>query len=126
MFAAYGTQNVFLQLVLFCDRCGGTMGAVATCPLEVVKTRLQSSSFGYMSGALPPPAVQQQGSTTCPTIPQHHHRGGGSFRRLHMSAFTSGTQIVQLSQQLPNPGGQRQSLSILHCLKYVKGNYANV
>ncbi|KAM7013544.1 solute carrier family 25 member 36 [Passerculus sandwichensis] len=26
------------------DRCGGTVGAILTCPLEVVKTRLQSSS----------------------------------------------------------------------------------
>ncbi|MPC17542.1 Solute carrier family 25 member 36-A [Portunus trituberculatus] len=103
------------------DRCGGTMGAVATCPLEVVKTRLQSSSFTYMSGSLPPPAAQQRGSTTCPTVPQHHHhRGGGGLRRLHTTtAFTSGTQIVQLSQQLPNPPGRRQSLSILHCLKYI-------
>lgn len=24
--------------------CGGTVGAILTCPLEVVKTRLQSSS----------------------------------------------------------------------------------
>lgn len=114
----------FLQLVLFCGRCGGTMGAVATCPLEVVKTRLQSSSFSYMGTSLPPPAAQQRGSTTCTTVPQHHHRGGGGVRRLHLTAFTpSGTQIVQLSQQLPNPGGQRQSLSILHCLKYVNVHY---
>lgn len=26
-------------------RCGGTVGAILTCPLEVVKTRLQSSSI---------------------------------------------------------------------------------
>lgn len=26
------------------SRCGGTVGAILTCPLEVVKTRLQSSS----------------------------------------------------------------------------------
>lgn len=24
-------------------RCGGTVGAIVTCPLEVIKTRLQSS-----------------------------------------------------------------------------------
>lgn len=29
--------------LLLC-RCGGTVGAILTCPLEVVKTRLQSSS----------------------------------------------------------------------------------
>nr|XP_008527466.1 PREDICTED: solute carrier family 25 member 36 [Equus przewalskii] len=32
-----------LFLSVFC-RCGGTVGAILTCPLEVVKTRLQSSS----------------------------------------------------------------------------------
>ncbi|KAI5628728.1 solute carrier family 25 member 36-A, partial [Silurus asotus] len=32
-------------------RCGGTVGAILTCPLEVVKTRLQSSSITlYISG----------------------------------------------------------------------------
>lgn len=39
--------SVSLQLMwwsyLLC-RCGGTVGAILTCPLEVVKTRLQSSS----------------------------------------------------------------------------------
>uniref|UniRef100_A0A6I8NDZ6 Uncharacterized protein n=1 Tax=Ornithorhynchus anatinus TaxID=9258 RepID=A0A6I8NDZ6_ORNAN len=29
---------------VFCGGCGGTVGAILTCPLEVVKTRLQSSS----------------------------------------------------------------------------------
>uniref|UniRef100_A0A8C6UHS6 Solute carrier family 25 member 36a n=1 Tax=Neogobius melanostomus TaxID=47308 RepID=A0A8C6UHS6_9GOBI len=28
---------------LFAGGCGGTVGAILTCPLEVVKTRLQSS-----------------------------------------------------------------------------------
>lgn len=27
------------------SRCGGTVGAILTCPLEVVKTRLQSSAI---------------------------------------------------------------------------------
>lgn len=31
--------------VELCSRCGGTVGAILTCPLEVVKTRLQSSSI---------------------------------------------------------------------------------
>ena len=31
----------------FFYRCGGTAGAVVTCPLEVVKTRLQSSNSGF-------------------------------------------------------------------------------
>ncbi|KAG7172749.1 Mitochondrial carrier protein Rim2-like 2 [Homarus americanus] len=102
--------------------CGGTMGAVVTCPLEVVKTRLQSSTYGYMSGSLPPPAARQGGSTTCPTMPHLKHRGG-SARRLCTSALRSGTQVVHLSQQLPNPQGQRHTVSILHCLNMlVLGN----
>ncbi|MCJ8740320.1 hypothetical protein PDJAM_G00057530 [Pangasius djambal] len=36
---------------LFAGGCGGTVGAILTCPLEVVKTRLQSSSITfYISG----------------------------------------------------------------------------
>lgn len=111
-----------MQLLHFSrDRCGGTMGAVVTCPLEVVKTRLQSSSYGYMGNALPPPAAQQGGSTTCPTVPQRHR--GGSTRRLCTSALRSGTQVVQLSQQLPDPQGQRHSLSLFRCLKLVNSVY---
>ncbi|KAK5928943.1 solute carrier family 25 member 36-A-like [Pseudochaenichthys georgianus] len=35
---------------LFAGGCGGTVGAIVTCPLEVVKTRLQSSTINfYMS-----------------------------------------------------------------------------
>ncbi|NWR36007.1 S2536 protein, partial [Tachuris rubrigastra] len=37
-------QKSFLSVVL-CPRCGGTAGAILTCPLEVVKTRLQSSQL---------------------------------------------------------------------------------
>ncbi|KPP65784.1 solute carrier family 25 member 36-A-like [Scleropages formosus] len=33
-----------LTVLPFVSRCGGTVGAILTCPLEVVKTRLQSSS----------------------------------------------------------------------------------
>ncbi|XP_029700353.1 solute carrier family 25 member 36-A-like isoform X2 [Takifugu rubripes] len=38
-------------MALLMHRCGGTVGAILTCPLEVVKTRLQSSSLSfYVSG----------------------------------------------------------------------------
>lgn len=36
--------HFFLNTCCFFTRCGGTVGAILTCPLEVVKTRLQSSS----------------------------------------------------------------------------------
>ncbi|ROT75599.1 Solute carrier family 25 member 36 [Penaeus vannamei] len=106
-------RDTFIHL--FAGGCGGTMGAVVTCPLEVVKTRLQSSTFGIMHN-LPPPAAQQRGSTTCTTLPPIHSRGGNT-RRLCTSAIKTGTQVVHLSQQLPNP--RPHTLSLFHCLKYI-------
>lgn len=35
-----------LVWVVLC-RCGGTVGAIFTCPLEVIKTRLQSSKLAF-------------------------------------------------------------------------------
>ena len=32
---------------------GGTAGAILTCPLEVVKTRLQATDSGFGSGSKP-------------------------------------------------------------------------
>ncbi|XP_028368927.2 solute carrier family 25 member 33 isoform X1 [Phyllostomus discolor] len=40
---ATGTQQENTLLHLFAGGCGGTVGAIFTCPLEVIKTRLQSS-----------------------------------------------------------------------------------
>ncbi|XP_034559116.1 solute carrier family 25 member 36-A [Notolabrus celidotus] len=37
---------------LFAGGCGGTVGAILTCPLEVVKTRLQSSSISLYVSAV--------------------------------------------------------------------------
>ena len=34
-------------IILFYFSVGGTSGAIVTCPLEVVKTRLQSSNSGF-------------------------------------------------------------------------------
>ncbi|KAL7988443.1 hypothetical protein Chor_007362 [Crotalus horridus] len=44
---------------LYSHRLGGTVGAILTCPLEVVKTRLQSSTLTPRPVCLP--AVQLQG-----------------------------------------------------------------
>lgn len=46
------SQRSFLN-VLLCPRCGGTAGAILTCPLEVVKTRLQSSQLALRPLCLP-------------------------------------------------------------------------
>ena len=36
-----------VSMILFYLSVGGTAGAIVTCPLEVVKTRLQSSNSGF-------------------------------------------------------------------------------
>ncbi|XP_075759645.1 solute carrier family 25 member 36-like [Pelodiscus sinensis] len=48
-----------MLLHLLAGGCGGTAGAILTCPLEVVKTRLQSSSLALRPLCLP--EVQLQG-----------------------------------------------------------------
>ena len=57
-------------LFLFCEkynpccnfRAGGTAGALFTCPLEVVKTRLQSSNSGFDRPATTTTIVNRSGS----------------------------------------------------------------
>ncbi|XP_025769408.1 solute carrier family 25 member 36 [Puma concolor] len=44
LWGASGTRGEALVLARRLELCGGTVGAILTCPLEVVKTRLQSSS----------------------------------------------------------------------------------
>lgn len=39
------SRSLSLSPSLSPPSCGGTVGAILTCPLEVVKTRLQSSSI---------------------------------------------------------------------------------
>lgn len=107
-------QDTFIHL--FAGGCGGTMGAIATCPLEVVKTRLQSSHFSVMMGNLPPAAASRRtNATTCNTIPPR--------RSLCTSAApTSASQVVHLSQHLPpnpGPGHHPRTLSLVHCLRYI-------
>lgn len=52
-------------------RVAGTVGAIATCPLEVVKTRLQSSASGFY-----PPGNKEfiSGHVTCKTFPNPPQR----------------------------------------------------
>merc|ERR1712032_1623698 len=42
---------------LFAGGVGGTAGAIITCPLEVVKTRLQGSNSGFDTRLKPPPSA---------------------------------------------------------------------
>lgn len=65
----------------FICRVAGTAGAIVTCPLEVVKTRLQSSSSGFY----PPPMNKEltSGHVTCKGFPKPEQR-----RRLCTGGYT--------------------------------------
>ncbi|XP_037090084.1 solute carrier family 25 member 36-like [Pollicipes pollicipes] len=66
------SRDTFVHL--FAGGMGGTMGAIVTCPLEVVKTRLQSSRSGFEL-QVPPMAAESRGqaSVTCRSV-QHGQR----------------------------------------------------
>lgn len=49
-------ENVNKIIEFFFFRTAGTVGAIVTCPLEVVKTRLQSSTSGFYLLPPSPPA----------------------------------------------------------------------
>ncbi|XP_071839855.1 solute carrier family 25 member 36-A-like [Apostichopus japonicus] len=57
------SQSISPQVIhLVAGGCGGTVGAVITCPLEVVKTRLQSSKASIKF--LPTPNINADGAVT--------------------------------------------------------------
>ncbi|PIK46358.1 putative solute carrier family 25 member 36 [Apostichopus japonicus] len=57
------SQSISPQVIhLVAGGCGGTVGAVITCPLEVVKTRLQSSKASIKF--LPTPNINVDGAVT--------------------------------------------------------------
>ncbi|CAG9817668.1 unnamed protein product [Phaedon cochleariae] len=85
----------------------GTTGAIVTCPLEVVKTRLQSSKSGFVCP--PVPGESPVPRTTCRTVPPQR-------RRLWTTCHNGRPQVVALSGCTSVPG---QSLSIVQCLRHI-------
>nr|XP_012135592.1 PREDICTED: uncharacterized protein LOC100883945 isoform X3 [Megachile rotundata] len=96
----------------------GTTGAIVTCPLEVVKTRLQSSSSGFY----PPPVNKEltSGHVTCKSFPKPEQR-----RRLCTGGYTRHA-LVALSHfgSSTPPGGSpyHSAPGIYQCIKYIVQN----
>lgn len=87
-------------------RVAGTVGAIVTCPLEVVKTRLQSSQSGFAARTPPPPKVH----VTYRTLTEQR-------RRLWTSCQSFRPQVVALSGYggpTPPP-----ATSLVQCLKHI-------
>lgn len=95
---------------------GGTVGAIVTCPLEVVKTRLQSSQNCFrmdLPSTFPQEAATDTHKGTCRTVPSDHQR-----RRLWTACQQSRPQVVALSGYTPHHV-QSQSPSIIQCIKLI-------
>jgi len=93
----------------------GTAGAVVTCPLEVVKTRLQSSSSGFH--VCLPKIASPEGSSrhvTCKTIMPSHQR-----RRINTVTSRHATQMLAISTYgTPAPN----TIGLLQCLRHIVQN----
>ncbi|XP_015118425.1 mitochondrial carrier protein Rim2 [Diachasma alloeum] len=91
----------------------GTMGAIVTCPLEVVKTRLQSSTSGFY----PPPNNGEftSGQFTCNGFPPKQQRRklctGGSTRYAFVALSHCGAS--------PPPNTGQVSPGLIECLRYI-------
>ena len=59
---------------------GGTTGAIFTCPLEVVKTRLQSTDSGFGSASKPPPSKPEILASKPAMGPTSNSNNSGSIR----------------------------------------------
>ena len=59
---------------------GGTTGAIFTCPLEVVKTRLQSTDSGFGTASKPPPSKPEILTSKPAMGPTSNSNNSGSIR----------------------------------------------
>ncbi|KAF5270656.1 hypothetical protein FQA39_LY01394 [Lamprigera yunnana] len=97
---------------LFAGGIAGTVGAIVTCPLEVVKTRLQSSQSCFNTQI--PFIAQERNSGTCQTF-------GTQRRRLWTSSSHFRPQVVALSGY-GSSTAKPQTLSLIRCLKHIVKN----
>lgn len=93
----------------------GTVGAVVTCPLEVVKTRLQSSSSGFHIQL--PNIASPEGNgrhVTCQTIMPSHQR-----RKINTISSRHVNQMLAISTYgMP----QSKAVGLLQCLRLIIKN----
>jgi len=133
------TTDTIIHLVA--GGMGGTAGAIITCPLEVVKTRLQATDSGF--GSNPPPPSKSEtlsskkaavGSTTNtstsgsirnsifhPEVARGHMQITVPVASMHSKASISSTPTVRWSSTatLPQPPPGGGSMGVAQCLKHI-------
>ena len=95
-------------------RAAGTVGAIVTCPLEVVKTRQQSSNSFHVQNVNLPKIASADGTNshvTCKTLLPPHQR-----RRLTTMAARH-TQVLSISHYGMAGGPSIKSMSIIQCIR---------
>ncbi|XP_023247620.1 mitochondrial carrier protein Rim2-like [Copidosoma floridanum] len=104
-------------------RVAGTVAAIVTCPLEVVKTRLQSSSAGFY-----PPAVTKEvvsGHTAKRSIPNPQQRRRlctGEVRRYSLVFSENLTQCAVAPPPGSRPYNVPATPGILQCIRQIVEN----
>lgn len=125
-------RDTFIHL--FAGGIAGTAGAVVTCPLEVVKTRLQSSSASFIS--VPPRIVTDQyhgvgklsssSSSSCGS--NEHLRSNSNSAEHHSRQRVCASTLLSRRRPsifaIPQCGLSTsvQSISIWQCLKHIVQN----
>jgi len=121
---------------------GGTTGAILTCPLEVVKTRLQATDSGFGSGSKPEasnskkPAIIGQNTTNVnsnssgsirnsifhPEVARGHMQITVPVANLHSKAasnISSNSVRWSSTTMAPPPGGGGGPMGVAQCLKHI-------
>lgn len=86
------------------------MGAIVTCPLEVVKTRLQSSSSGFHVELPHIAADSHNVQVTCKTLPPEH------TRRICTASLQRGSQYITVTGCGLH---STQSMNLIQCLRHI-------
>lgn len=116
-------RDTFIHL--FAGGIAGTAGAVVTCPLEVVKTRLQSSSASFIH-SVPPRIAADSGKLTGSehhlrsnngSVEHHHHHH--SRQRVCASTILSRRRPSVLAIPQCGLSTSVQSFSIWQCMKHI-------
>ncbi|XP_032518701.1 mitochondrial carrier protein Rim2 isoform X1 [Danaus plexippus] len=106
----------------------GTAGAVVTCPLEVVKTRLQSSKGVGIPPT--PPSGASNSKRVCSKIPKHQEAKWG-YRRTMGAMFAYSRQADRMLmsyncqvQQYARAGHARTTsrMTLIQCLRHIVQN----